>query len=372
MQFQITVNITAVLLTFVSAVASPSQTSILTAVQLLWVNLIMDTFAALALATDPPMPSVLDRKPEPKSAPLINATMWKMIIGQTIYQLIVTLVLNFAGSAVFGLSPAEQDGYTLQTIVFNAFVWMQIFNQYNCRRIDNRLNIFEGVLRNRYFMAIQVIIIGGQVLIVFVGGDAFNVARINAVQWAASLVIGFVSLIIGVLIRLIPDSWCIALIPSCLKRQKPKDIIVESQESSHLPTYVWNPGIEEIRQELTLLKLVRGGRLNVLKYRLQHPGEFLSRSLSTSHSRTPSVGPQTPNNELADPSHHEASPGPAHTPPSPLHRPPGLRGRSRSNSVFAPAAAMAGIVAGSIAGWSPMERRETNEGEGKDIKDLSP
>ena len=63
---------TAVVLTFVSAVASAKEESVLNAVQLLWVNLIMDTFAALALATDPPNRSVLDRKPDRKSAPLIT------------------------------------------------------------------------------------------------------------------------------------------------------------------------------------------------------------------------------------------------------------------------------------------------------------
>jgi P-type Ca2+ transporter type 2C len=128
-QFQITVNITAVILTFVSAVASKSETSVLTAVQLLWVNLIMDTFAALALATDPPTPSLLNRRPEPKSAPLITFTMWKMIIGQSIYQLVVTFILNFAGITILSYqTPHEQN--QLQTLVFNVFVWMQIFNQY--------------------------------------------------------------------------------------------------------------------------------------------------------------------------------------------------------------------------------------------------
>lgn len=122
-------NITAVILTFVSAVASGDENSVLTAVQLLWVNLIMDTFAALALATDPPTPSMLQRKPEPKSAPLITLTMWKMIIGQSIYQLVVTFILNFAGKSILSYqSKREQD--QLQTLIFNTFVWMQIFNQY--------------------------------------------------------------------------------------------------------------------------------------------------------------------------------------------------------------------------------------------------
>lgn len=112
-----------------SAVASGDEESVLTAVQLLWVNLIMDTFAALALATDPPSHHVLDRRPEPKSAPLISLTMWKMIIGQSIYQLVVTLVLNFAGKKIFGYH-TKKEMKELETVVFNTFVWMQIFNQY--------------------------------------------------------------------------------------------------------------------------------------------------------------------------------------------------------------------------------------------------
>src|SRR5450756_680034 len=99
-KFQITVNITAVILTFVSAVASATEQSVLTAVQLLWVNLIMDTFAALALATDPPTRNILNRKPQKKSAPLITLNMWKMIIGQAIFQLVVTFILNFGGETI--------------------------------------------------------------------------------------------------------------------------------------------------------------------------------------------------------------------------------------------------------------------------------
>lgn len=128
LQFQLTVNITAVLLTFVSAVSSPDRTSVLTAVQLLWVNLIMDTFAALALATDAPTPEILNRKPTPKSASLISLNMWKMIIGQAIFQLVVTFVLYFAGEEILGYTDEQSD--ELNTMVFNTFVWMQIFNEF--------------------------------------------------------------------------------------------------------------------------------------------------------------------------------------------------------------------------------------------------
>jgi len=88
----------------------------------------MDTFAALALATDPPAPSILDRKPDPRSAPLITLTMWKMIVGQSIYQLAVTLTLNFGGNRILGYTIEEDNN--LETLIFNVYVWMQFFNQY--------------------------------------------------------------------------------------------------------------------------------------------------------------------------------------------------------------------------------------------------
>ncbi|KAI0016807.1 calcium-translocating P-type ATPase [Xylariomycetidae sp. FL0641] len=208
LQFQITVNITAVILAFVSSVASADMTSVLTAVQLLWVNLIMDTFAALALATDPPSEKVLDRKPQPKSAPLITTNMWKMIIGQAIFQLIVTMVMHFAGSQILGYDPNDADQQKeLSTMVFNTFVWMQIFNEFNNRRLDNKFNIFEGVHRNMFFIVINLIMVGAQVAIVFVGGAAFQIKPLDGTQWAICIIAALICLPWAVLIRLFPDAW---------------------------------------------------------------------------------------------------------------------------------------------------------------------
>lgn len=196
------------LLAFISAVSNPDMTSVLTAVQLLWVNLIMDTFAALALATDPPTERILDRPPQPKSAPLITMNMWKMIIGQAIFQLAVTLTLYFAGDKILGLDTSDsQQALELDTIVFNTFVWMQIFNEFNNRRLDNRFNIFEGVHRNKFFIFINCIMVGAQVAIIFVGGAAFSIKSLNGTQWAICLVVAFVSLPWAVVIRLFPDAW---------------------------------------------------------------------------------------------------------------------------------------------------------------------
>ena len=91
LQFQISVNITAVVITFGTAVASESEESASTAVQLLWINIIMDTFAVLALATDPASPALLDRKPDKKTAPLFSSDMYKQIFGQSLYQRIIIL-----------------------------------------------------------------------------------------------------------------------------------------------------------------------------------------------------------------------------------------------------------------------------------------
>ncbi|KAH8659076.1 calcium transporting P-type ATPase-like protein [Tricladium varicosporioides] len=258
LQFQLTVNITAVVLTFVSAVASSEEQSVLSAVQLLWVNLIMDTFAALALATDPPTRSILNRKPEKKSAPLITLNMWKMIIGQAIFQLIVTFILNFGGKKILSYdSEHEQD--QLRTLVFNTFVWMQIFNQYNNRRLDNNFNIFEGVHRNWFFIIINFIMIGGQVLIIFVGGSAFHVKPLNGAQWGYSIVLGALSLPVAVIIRLIPDSWIAHLVPgrwrkSLVPDTKEEDIPIPSEPVSG------RPGLTK-DDSLAFIKTIRGGRV---------------------------------------------------------------------------------------------------------------
>jgi len=220
-QFQITITITSAILTFVSAAASSEEQPVLTPVQLMWVNLFQDTLAALALATDPPTRSVLDRKPDSKSASLITIAMWKMIVGQTIYQMVVTLTLYFRGIKILSYQTAHEKAQ-LQTLVFNIYVWMQIFNMYKYvylqrlvedfvlisdshRQLENKFNIFEGIFRNRLFIAISLIMVGGQVLIAFIGGKALSVTRLNHAQWAYSIVIGVLSILIGVIIRVIPD-----------------------------------------------------------------------------------------------------------------------------------------------------------------------
>ncbi|KAJ5982036.1 Calcium-transporting ATPase 2 [Penicillium sp. IBT 35674x] len=202
----------------------------------------------------------------------------------------------------------------------------------------------EEIWRNKWFIGIQIIIIGGQVLIIFVGGQAFSVKRLDqGSQWAVSLVLGAISLPIAVVIRLIPDSFATKLVPQFWHRKKAGPELVGSDGDRR---YEWNPALEEIRDQLAFIKTVRGGRLSHIRHKLQHPQDFLPRSRSGSRPRESSVPPTPTGDDNGSP-----PPMPA-TPESRSRR----NTRSQPNSTFGPAAAMAGIVAGSIAGWSPIER----------------
>uniref|UniRef100_A0A672HH25 Calcium-transporting ATPase n=1 Tax=Salarias fasciatus TaxID=181472 RepID=A0A672HH25_SALFA len=157
LQFQLTVNVVAVIVAFTGACIT--QDSPLKAVQMLWVNLIMDTFASLALATEPPTESLLLRKPYGRNKPLISRTMMKNILGQGVYQLIIIFTLLFAGEKLFDIdsgrdAPLHAPPSEHYTIVFNTFVLMQLFNEINARKIHGERNVFEGIFNNMIFCSI--------------------------------------------------------------------------------------------------------------------------------------------------------------------------------------------------------------------------
>ncbi|OAA82295.1 P-type calcium ATPase [Akanthomyces lecanii RCEF 1005] len=203
-QFQFTINITAGIITVVSELVGDS---VFTVVQLLWINLIMDIFASLGLATDHPSPDFLKRKPEPRHAPVVSITMWKMILGQSIYQLLVIFLVHYIGWDIFDPTTTN-DIEKLQTFVFNIYVWMQFFNQHNCRRVDNKLDIwYQGVLRNPWFIGVQCLTLAGQFIIIFKGGEAFDTVPLSGAQWGWSMLFGILTIPLGALIRQVPDRW---------------------------------------------------------------------------------------------------------------------------------------------------------------------
>lgn len=159
LQFQLTVNVVAVIVAFIGACAV--QDSPLNGFQMLWVNLIMVTLASLALATEMPAADLLLRKPYGRTKPLISRTMMKNILGQAVYQLIIIYGLLFAGDWILDIKSGRGaqlgDGPSQHfTVIFNTFVQMTIFNELNARKIHGQRNIFNGIFTNPIFYSIWI------------------------------------------------------------------------------------------------------------------------------------------------------------------------------------------------------------------------
>ncbi|XP_019754759.1 plasma membrane calcium-transporting ATPase 2 isoform X3 [Dendroctonus ponderosae] len=207
LQFQLTVNVVAVIVAFIGACAV--QDSPLKAVQMLWVNLIMDTLASLALATESPTSDLLLRKPYGRTKPLISRTMMKNILGQAIYQLTVIFSLLFVGDKMLDIESgrgAEIGAGPTQhfTVIFNSFVMMTLFNEFNARKIHGQRNIFQGIFTNPIFYTIWIGTCAAQVVIIQYGGMAFSTKALTLEQWFWCLFFGIGTLLWGQLVTTIP------------------------------------------------------------------------------------------------------------------------------------------------------------------------
>jgi Ca2+ transporting ATPase len=243
LQFQLTVNIVAVTITLIGAAVL--KEAIIKAVNMLWINLIMDTLASLALATEPPTEELLNRKPHNRNEYILSKTMMKHILGQAILQLTILLILVFTGDSwipedlPLTIDPKTHEfayysaegyvrsgrGYFISggeddyrrfdddygpsrhfTVIFNTFVWMQIFNFLNARKLKDEINVVGGIQRNPMFMGIVVLIIVLQIILAQVGGRALNVSTngMNVSQWFIGIGLAAIGLIWSVILKVIP------------------------------------------------------------------------------------------------------------------------------------------------------------------------
>ncbi|OIW09320.1 hypothetical protein TanjilG_01291 [Lupinus angustifolius] len=201
-QFQLTVNVAALVINVVAAISSGDVP--LNAVQLLWVNLIMDTLGALALATEPPTDNLMHRSPVGRREPLITNIMWRNLLVQALYQVAILLVLNFGGESI--LSNHHSKAQTIQvknTLIFNTFVLCQIFNEFNARKPEE-MNVFRGVTKNRLFVGIVGVTFVLQIIIIEFLGKFTTTVRLDWKLWLASLCIGIVSWPLAMIGKLIP------------------------------------------------------------------------------------------------------------------------------------------------------------------------
>eukprot|EP00920_Eleutheroschizon_duboscqi_P043121 GHVT01102551.1.p1 GENE.GHVT01102551.1~~GHVT01102551.1.p1 ORF type:complete len:559 (+),score=111.42 GHVT01102551.1:132-1679(+) len=261
LQFQLTVNVAAVLFTFLAVLVT--RDSPLTTVQMLWVNLIMDTLGSLALATEPPSLELLKRKPHKRTDYLVNKVMFRNIIGQVVYQMSVLLLLFLGGEFVtpelpwtylkdetrekfpefcefsdcefpssspfdlpsgslvrsgrqfFPFKAAEDYKRTWAanigpsrhyTFIFNVFVFMQLFNLVNARKISDTGSLLSGFFRNRMWTTIVIVITIIQVVVVQFGGYGIkcHLQGLTGVQWLLSIGFGAGTVLVAHLLRFIP------------------------------------------------------------------------------------------------------------------------------------------------------------------------
>ena len=197
--FQLSVNVAALL----TAIAGPlllNEEYPLTITQILWINLIMDTLAALALASEPKDPAVMKEKPRGLKDSIISQKMWSRIMFSGIGM--------FAAAFLFMLfdphKPGSSDYNKFLCIFFTGFVLMQMWNLFNARCLDSSNGPFHKLGQNRNFLLVVSLIFILQFIIVqFVPGDLFRTVRLDWVTWILLIAVTSAVLLFGWLLRLV-------------------------------------------------------------------------------------------------------------------------------------------------------------------------
>jgi Ca2+-transporting ATPase len=192
--FQLTVNVTALFIALLGPFIGVELP--LTVTQMLWVNLIMDTFAALALAAEPPHQEVMNQRPRDPEAFIVTQKMWRLIFG---YAAVFIVIL-------IGILLRIQEGgitdYEL-SLFFNVFVMLQLWNLFNARCLGLAGSALKGMSGNRGFVYISLIIFIGQILITQFGGEAFRTTPLAVRDWAMIIIPTSLVLWFGEILRLI-------------------------------------------------------------------------------------------------------------------------------------------------------------------------
>ena len=188
--FQLVVNLTALLLVLGGAIIGTQMP--LTVTQILWVNLIMDTFAAMALASLPPTREVMSERPRKQIAPIISSSMARGIIFCSLmfFAMLFALLIYFRNE-----SGGQLDTHQL-TIFFTAFVMLQFWNLFNAKVLNSHHSTFRRLYADRGLLLVLLLILAGQWLIVTFGGRMFRTVPLSFTEWAA--IIGATSVVMWV------------------------------------------------------------------------------------------------------------------------------------------------------------------------------
>ncbi len=184
--FQLTVNICAVSLSIIGpfiGIETP-----VTVIQMLWINMVMDTFAGLAFSFEPPLKEYMDEYPKDKNEPIINKYMWHEIIFTGAYSsLLCILFLKLPIiSAIF--RDGDNNKY-LMSAFFGLFIFIGIFNCFNAR--THRLNLFAHLYKNKPFIAIISFIVLVQIFLIYYGGNLFRTVGLNFKEFQFMILLAF-------------------------------------------------------------------------------------------------------------------------------------------------------------------------------------
>ena len=183
--FQLTINLAAIVTVFIGAVCGTELP--LTVVQILWVNLIMDTFAAMAMASLPPNAEVMRDRPRPRDEFIITPAMTRTILACGGVFIAVLLAMLFGWMRSGGVTARHL------TVFFSVFVFMQVWNMFNAKGFESRHNVFSDLRRTPAFLGVAATIAAGQIAIVEFGGEIFRCVPLPFGTWCA--IIGLTSLI---------------------------------------------------------------------------------------------------------------------------------------------------------------------------------
>jgi len=189
-QFQLTINVSALTIAFLGPFLGLKPP--FTVLQLLWINVIMDTFAAIALCSEPPRPGLMGVPPKRRGDSILTRAMLGNIFATAAFFVVVmiALLLGMEYRGWFAGDGPRSGGfpdltYRQVTVFFTVYVFFQVWNQINCRSLDPRESGFRGLFRNPTFLLIASLTVVGQVLIVTLGGRVFDVEPLAVLDWLA-------------------------------------------------------------------------------------------------------------------------------------------------------------------------------------------
>ena len=211
--FQLTINVAACLIVLIGSFIGTQ--SPLTVTQILWVNLIMDTFAAMALASLPPDHNVMREKPRRREDFIVDSSMWRGIIGTGITFTLLLLALlwimesasitsltDWSWTATIGEVPRMLTPYE-ESVFFTLFVMFQFWNMFNARAFKTGRSAFHKLRDCRGFLFVMMLILVGQIILVSFGGRMFNVTTLPLCDWIIIIASSSLVLWVGEIFRLI-------------------------------------------------------------------------------------------------------------------------------------------------------------------------